>query len=475
MAYRILTNGGVGTGVNPYGKDYPFVAPGSDLRGLFSDLWLCHDQDVALPLRVVWLYGFARYLEDPLPSPVAAEGPYTPENATDLVIVDADDVVVFDSTAADYAATDFGDRLRVHEWQTATAVCRVVQHTAFRKASDVVEFEQEIEPENGELHSRTWARMPERIRSIRVSDDNYLTGGIVLRNGWNTLLNALPSQAFKARGGHRLEISAAPGSGLGRFPDCEEPSPLLRRINGVAADQWGNLDLSATGCYYVRQPTEVVDESPRVVDVTPNTLRIGNDCGVCCECDDYINVYTALRRLHTRYRTMGQTIEQMRRTHAANVARWTANAACRQGTVLRVATIPLGVDFMDVAASICNNSPTCLYDVEVTLAVTVNNPQQPTIPAPGSCTTFASNAQGQTLPYELAQTEEGFVSFWDVLEPGAAGRIRFRLEFLNDAGQSAGFEGMSVSICATAKAGGSPILFEGDPIETCSTAVLAAC
>ena len=102
-SFQLSGTGRRGIGVNQpqSGLDYPLVNPSEDARYLLADVYLAYDDPGAYnstitpsqhPLRIKWLYGVGCSA-----SSAPAWAP-APTHAADIVIVDAQDNVVFDST-----------------------------------------------------------------------------------------------------------------------------------------------------------------------------------------------------------------------------------------------------------------------------------------------------------------------------------------------------------------------------------------
>src|SRR5690606_20449039 len=94
----------------------------------------------------------------------------------------------------------------------------------------------------------------------------------------------------------------------------------------------------------------------RQVAITPHTLMTDSDCGVCADCDDFIRVYEAIRRVFDRYRGLGLRAEAVRDQYKLNKERWEANRACRAGSQLRIAMQPLSPCLIAVGIGVCNQT-----------------------------------------------------------------------------------------------------------------------
>ena len=261
---------GYGTGVEYTGTNYPFVNPSTDVRGLFADFWLGHERrDVRPPFSIAEIHNISRGF-GLAPTPPGA-------HSCDVVVVDADDVVVCDTRNATYAGRAFGDRFFVHEWIFPQMVCRAVQHRvlAINQESDVARilevsesadtratedddvrlleqaiapFPAVILPVESTLDERTYELLPQRVQSIQVGDD-IITGNIRFEAGWNISFDTpqstipvpellsgglTPSRVFPIVLESLVRISAIAGAGAGRVPGCTDPVEVgLRTINQV--------------------------------------------------------------------------------------------------------------------------------------------------------------------------------------------------------------------------------------------------
>ena len=519
-----VVRGGRGIGVNPEGLDYPFLNPSEDIQGLLADVYLSHEVHTAvLPLHIDWMYGFDTAFGYPppvvdaltpsglddgeiarptvnvadavnvrplsiatpataIPSPIV-RGPYPPiTNAVDLRIRDANDAVIFDSTTATYyRAVNFGERLRIHEWRNADAVCRVVQHTAFEDVEDFKTFPTRIMPESSVLDERTVHLLPKRLNSVRAASVTT-SEAIRLRGGYNVNLfsgvdprpqllepNITPvlqpgQEAATAPGERfrtRITISADPGDGDGRFKKCLETDLPIRTINNVPPDEYGNFILTATNCYWMRRPADIANGVAKfsLVDNevpvggpsgqgstnTASTLQIGNDCTPCCECADYMNVYKGVTSVHNTYAKIGKTAAATRDTYKDAITRWNEQKTCRAASPTRVvmAATPSGTNLLlDVAVSLCNTSDDCVT-ASSTLAFTAScspgggsgggSIGSPSPANPDNCNvaiTTSSNPQRQ--PYQLSGTWPNYTVNWGSVDPGQSVNVRARLTFACD-------------------------------------------
>lgn len=430
--------GGRGIGVNPEGTDYPFVNPQDDVRGILADAFLAHEvAGVQLPLRLTKMINFGAGLPG-LGCTLSTARP-------DVIIKDSAGQIICDTSfvsVAGYRETDFGTRLRVHEWvlsddvagENKAFICRIVQHTDFGETEDVYCLDPIIYPENAELDERVSQLLPKRVRSITVNTTKFKEN-IGISTGYNlSLFNgddsrtdtiaAAPTVAVPAadfpfasagilRPHTRVTVSAAPGDGIGRYPGCSEDDRVLRRINGVDPQgdvnangvpliNSGNFLVHADSCYYARPPMTFIGGQ---WVATASVLAIGNDCGTCCECVEFSNTYKALSNLATTYKALGVTAEAARDLHKANQLRWRTERDCRARHPLRLAVADRvdysGITTIGVSGSICNATSECKYSIVLKLCFICG------VDANGVQQTIESSCFGSA-----SMTAEGLTGFW---------------------------------------------------------------
>lgn len=456
---QIATFGGRGIGVNPEGTDYPFVDPQDDIRGLLADAFVAHEvQGVELPLRIAWMQGFEHAFV-----PVATRA--------DVRIEDGIGTLIFDSLTSDsYRQTDFGTRLRIHEWTTDdVAVCRIVQHTAFEDDEDAYTIPNIIYPVNGILDERVSQLLPKRVTSLNVNLQTFRGSNIKLTNGYNTFLFAgdltdrhtvlgvpMPTAAGtpvrattdELRPPTRITLDANAGDGLGTFPGCAEVTQAIKRINSIGPDHDGDFLLSGDECYYVRRPTTLLaDFTTRPAEAT---LNLGNNCGPCCECVEFARTYKGVRRLWLEFSDLGSRAEAVRDLYKENLARWRVQKDCRESKPLRlVSDILYNGDqlIVYVAGSICNTTGVCIHDIDLRLELDWicdgpwgSSEGYPTPPAepdppnepPDECTTtIAVNETASRKHYTPTGTWPAYTFEWCDLDSGRSVNFKARLVWDN--------------------------------------------
>ena len=519
---------GIGVAQSHEEHDYPLVLPSEDVRYLLADVYLSLDDpgwDGSLPLfqppfRIYWLYGFGC---EPAPFPIPAAGGSAswssvcsesaqatpgcmpiPVNAHDIVVVDAENRIVFDSTVmgVTYSARDWGDRLRIVTWQHPTdACCTVVYHTAWPPDETPTPRNYPVYffPQNATLDARTVEQLPRRLRSVTVLLDRVQELGMEFRAGYNMKLTT-KEVTRGLRKATQVIFDATPGEGEGKFPDCQPDQLYIRTINGVPADKHGGFTLTAKDCYWVRRPTRLLSTSPRQTAPetslspgnipTPNLpaadagtsknaagwpanlqyadLQIGNDCGPCADCDDYVAVADYMNTVRNQYKSVGQTMESARDTYHANRTRWERYAACITDRPIRLRMLPQICPFMDVVVQFCNQSSDCLRDIELAVTFETNPATVGTI-MPGYTTAvgvdrYEGRVTGGIMRYKMGGGWPTYTAFFETVMPFRAVSARFRLRFPNCTTSTA------ITGTATGTREGSPILLsDGTPASVSGT------
>lgn len=499
---------GIGVSQPQAGIDYPLVRPTEDVRYLIADLYLSFDQPsdydariapFELPFRIHWLGGFGCVPPDfPIPGFDSSLSSYSSvcssiassmssnssmelleclpiqKHPHDIIIVDANGRTVFDSTDADitHEARDWGDRLRVVTWRHPTdATLSLVYHTAWNP-NDFPEprnYPSYFFPEGATLDERSIEKLPKRLRSLTVILDNLRRTPVDFVAGYNMLLETgATSEVDGERRSTRVTFNATPGAGLGVFPGCEPEPLVIRRINGVGPTDEGDFYLSATDCYWVRQPTRVVSENPREtipqIELPPGNvptaglpdplagtaknllgwptnddpryahLQIGNDCDPCCDCPDYVATAQYMNRTRNAYHAIGVDFESYRDIYHENRERWLLAACCFERRPLRIRLLPQICPFLDVAIQFCNQEDECRLGLELSVTFSTSPNGGRGIEVPGyTFITGASSRPGRTSPrterYQMSGEWPTFSAYWDVVQPGQSVNARFRLKF----------------------------------------------
>ncbi len=531
---------GIGVAQPQAGTDFPLLLPSADVRYLLADLQLTFDQpsDYAdlpaftSPFRIYWLSGFGE--GDPgfqIPtlgdssswssvcvshSSSVSGGSLTtidclplPKHGHDIIIVDADDHVVFDSThpLVTYSTRTWGTRLRVITWKHPTEqTVSVVYHTAWNDNDSPAprEYPSYFFPTTAVLDERTVQRLPKRLRSLTVILDNMRHTGVEFIAGYNMLLNA--NTTVETDGGRRstrVVFNASAGAGLGVFPDCTSNPLQITTLNGVLPTPNGDFFLAATGCYWLRQPTRVISEETQAaipeINLTPGSipttglpsplagttktapgwpheddpryahLQIGNDCAPCVDCPDFVAAALYLNDTRDRYHRTGKQFEGARDLYHANRERWLSMAGCLNRRPLRLRLLPQLCPFLDVSVQFCNQGGDCQTNVELQVDFTTSPDGATATEVPGfTFITGARNKPGRVTPltdrYNMGDAWPSFTAFFDVVQPGQSVHARFRLLF-SDCGLD-GNVPFAITGVLTATVNGNALMVQDPDIPT---------
>jgi len=494
---------GIGVVQPEAGADFPLLQPSSDVRHLLADLHIAFDQpsdyaDVPAfvpPFRVQWLSGFGDLPPSgdiPTQNPdhtwnsicqsesLSSESVHVvdclplPRHDHDIIIVDSQDQVVFDSTGTDivYAARDWNNRLRVVTWRHPTnQYVNLVYHTAWNADNDPEpqEYSSYFFPTAAVIDERAIEQLPLRVRSLTVVLDNIRETGVEFLAGYNMQLavNDTVEDDGKRRV-TRVIFDASAGGGLGVYPDCNPGTLQITTINGVTPTDTGDFFLSAADCYWLRQPMRIIDtgdfSAMPECTLTPGSLltagmpaanagrsksaagwpinddpryaqlQIGNDCTACCDCPDYVAAAQYMNAVRDQYQAIGVKIEAARDKYSDNRDRWLEAAACVNRRPLRLRMAPQACPFLDVVMQLCNHGTECLTGVEAKVTMSTTPTGGIGVEVPGyTYITGASTRPGTSIPvtekYGMGGTWPTFTAFFDAVQPGQSVNAKFRLRF----------------------------------------------
>lgn len=442
FVYTPLGRNGVGVVQPQSGLDYPLVAPSEDIRYLLADFYLSYDDKgeysatvlpTQFPLRIKYLLNVGCEPND-LPA-----GAPVPANDADIVVVDARNTEILNTATASavtFSKRDWGADYCIYEWITPDATCRLIAHTTWKTGEPSAQnYLQHLMPAAAVLDARVIHKLPKRLRSISVRQLNGAlktgpyTKNIVLKNGYNTTLEAAERVVTNFVTNTRVTLDATAGSGLGAYSECgadEEtgnstPQPI-RSINGVAPRAAGDLLLAAADCLYVRRPTTVSGNVLR--PSTTAQQQIGADCTPCCACNDYVDTARYMNELRDRYSLIGQRASVVNALHAENIQRWVELRACTLNPLKLILT-PQCCPALDVVAMICNPGPDC-YPAS-TLTIDFSRALELVC---GHTTLFKPD--GTTTAVALRSGPSAFSVDMPPVQPGGSTYVKFRVKATSD-------------------------------------------
>lgn len=427
---------GIGVVQPQSGLDFPFIAPSDDIAFLFADFFLSYDDpgyysaaatpQFAHPLRIEWLYGIGCDDSAPLENETAT-------HSADLRVVDANDAVVFDSTAATYFERHaWSADYEIVEWRTTTAVCRAVIYTSWAASFEPTHFPLSFYPAHAVLDERAVHKLPRRVRSIKVRQGN-VTLGVPIKNGngrfeagYNMTLSVGAPTNTTVRRNTDITFLAEPRK---EYNDCDDvPTEPILRINGVTANR-GDFTLTGAECVYARRPTTKTDDivTPQNYLGANGYYKIGSDCPACCDCPDYVNTATYMNRIRNRYKTVGGRTHQVKLLHEENIQRWIENRDCRLEKPLKIVMTPQCCPLMDVLVMFCNQCQSCAENVVLNIAFgSFPSGTIGTIKC-GFTVMYAPGVTGEKVP--LVGAWPNFSVALPPVDVGNSAYVKFRLKF----------------------------------------------
>jgi len=382
-------NGRRGIGVNQpqSGLDYPFVNPSDDIQNLIADCRLEYsEQDtlqgvsstrsIAHPLRIKWLYGLGgNNTETPPDAPI-------PEHYADLLIVDANDVVVFNTAAVSVSFSTWCWGLRknsecydtydyqIYEWIGANAICHIVAYKTWPLDSDTGDadspqlYPTHLMPQNAVLDERAVYKIPQRVTSFILMLDDTGTaaptssvlnkrtsaGRIDFAAGFNTTLTPTTGLDRGFRGSCQVGVGVIAGAGAGRYLDClDDTDTPITNLNGLTGP---DVLIAAHDCLWVRTPGAV--QGDKFAVSAEEAQQIGSDCQACCTCQDYVDIAKYMNATRDRYRGVGVLSGGVLATHVDNIDKWLDQQTCRTVNPIKVCMTAQRCPFMDVVVQYCN-------------------------------------------------------------------------------------------------------------------------
>jgi hypothetical protein len=423
----VVAEGGYGVGVNPEGVYFPFIKEVSGAERLFADMYLGHYKaDAVLPLRITDISGFTQ--------------PAT--NPASMKIVDALAESVFDSDDADYYRyKDWGTRFRIHEWGTADAVLRVVQHTGQNDSEDVITYPSSQTLSDAVLDERVSELWPEGLRAI-VVNNQMIYNDVEFVSGYNfsTNLDSTVLTDGQAKV-NSITVSAEAGKGEGQTPGCPESSAgpgattTIKRINQTEPNDKGAFHMTFNDCFNLCKPgtTSNFGEVKKITFEDPNSVLVNNSCLPCCSCDDFVYTYRAIRKLYDKYKKLGARAVKTRDTHSDNIVRWLGQKNCRESSPVKLSLIPYKMQddsCVKVAMGICNSFEVCRGEFAVHLNFTGPSGLKGYI-NPNSVFAYDPSGYGADN-YVLEGTWPNMIARWPVVDSQSLAKLKFDMSFSRD-------------------------------------------
>jgi len=442
---------GIGVNQPQSGLDYPLVAPSLDIQYLLADFHLAYEdtaQQFKHPLRIKWLYGVGC---EPNSAPAGAP---TPTHAADILIVDADDNVVFNSTVnnATTGTVNFSTwcwglkknsgncaatyAYRAYEWFNNKVVCQLIAYQTWPETSLDIDpdadtardYALHIEPVSAVLDERAVYKVPKRVTSFILPDLNNIKlakTSVDFAGGFNTQLIAGAEETRNLRKTRPITFNVVPGAGAGKYTDCPDPEFPIYRINGLTGP---DVLITAEKCLWMRIPTTFADNNTKLEPVKTAdhaTQVIGSNCPACCTCDDYVAMANYMNATRDRYKQIGNLAKEVLLAYTDGVERWSAQRDCRVQAPIKACMTAQRCPFMDVIVQYCNLCEDCVKDVIIRMEFTANG--NAAIPACGYTTVTTKDVKGGL--YQLDGAWPVYTANLGNVDAGNSASVAFRLEF----------------------------------------------
>lgn len=437
---------GIGVIQPQSGLDYPLVGPSvfnardyaHSIRYLLADFYFEYDDPAEYnggtktvhPLRIKYLYGVGCIENTPI------LGFPTPTHDADIVLVDANDTVVLDTTAEPtvFDVQGWGADYKIYTWKQARSVCRLVAYTTWVAGdNERQQFHKYLSPPDAVLDERAVYKMPRRLLSVAVRNGGITTskhaGSLVFVNGYNTEISPADAVVTNFRTATPVTFTAVAGSGLGRYTDCTEigDSKPITKLNGIGPDSIGNFLLASSDCLWARRPTTYTDNKP--TPWTTEQLQLGADCGPCCSCNDYSTTAKYMNDTGVRYQLIGQRTQNVRLHHDNNIIRWDEQRTCSLLQPLKLMFVPQSCPYIDVIAMLCNPCETCTNETTLKLVITTDQPGLITSLECGYTALYATGINGAAIGVTELVDEVGYTFGLPQILPNDSAYVKMRLKF----------------------------------------------
>ena len=411
---------GYGSGIFPEGTDFPFVAPSSDIRGMFEDMYLSFDTTItySYPLKVTSVSGFQ----------------FATPSIANLVISDSNNTVVFNTTGSTFSQRAWGADRVIYYWQSGKKILTAVQYVG----SGAVERSPSFSPTNAVLDERAYQKECTKVNSISINNVQY-QGDFEIVAGYNMVVSLTPTTDVEgSRKINYIQMAAVSGEGQGIYPNCPENcvSDAITNINGVTPDQNGNVAVIAKDCYW--QGVEGQSNQTLYRPSASHQLSIRNNCSPCCECNDFVNTYKGIQNVYSKFKDLGDRSMRGMSQHYANQERWLAAKEQRDQASMRVFALPIQNGAASSVVTYCNTTSNFIGPIYIEITLDgggktggLSSDSVIWYPTCGSSPVLI-DPEGEWPTYRFR---------WDTIGPGKSAKIRFNA-YLNN-GTSADFISIS--------------------------------
>jgi len=240
----------------------------------------------------------------------------------------------------------------------------------------MITYPEHFVPVDAILDQGTWVRRPKHVRSITAVLSTAEKEPIELVEGYNMKLTFSDEIVEGNRVKHQVTFDAESGNGMGIYPGCQPRPLVITKINDIAPTAAGDFYMAATDCYWIRRPITLTGSNTG--EAIPAMLQLGNDCGPCCQCSQFVATGKYMNRVRDQYDALGTEAERVRDQYHANRNRWNVGKCCFDQHLLRLQMQAQLCPHLDVLGQFCNWTDECvgplkmMFDFSNTATVVIN-------------------------------------------------------------------------------------------------------
>lgn len=343
------------------GNDYPFMFGGEQLATVILDMAIEHPADAKLPLRIITANNL--------------QVGNVQASTMQLVIVDRDDTVVFDTAVDEYQSQHlWGNYYATYTWYSEDD--RLLRFTI--GSANQNGFPASLTNLDAVIDPRTYVPVLPGVRRLRVFNRG---GGLMdvignanpvrLRTGFNMQYTVEPDPVRDYSGGKATKVvslAAVPQQGLGQFNNCgDQESPFVRSLNQQTPAARGSFLMRGDSCFRF-EPVVTFDEND-VATITHGQINVFDDCEACCDCEDYLRPYYAIQRAKRRAEPIAEQLDSIRLRYAAAVDKLQLVLNCLLDRDIRLDASATNECEIQIAVGIFNGGLRAAFDIALDIRV----------------------------------------------------------------------------------------------------------
>ncbi len=233
------------------------------------------------------------------------------DNGTDLLL-QATNGQIFDTKTMEHTSRIWIHDLRVHLWKNDFVVIQaVIRHDP--------SLETQYTVANAEVDLRAVECLPPSIMDILIKQPDGGFASAVrgdqtyrFKEGYNSKLTYSAILSDRQERVSRIELAAATGSGIGRFPDCNS-NVGITSLGGANPTIDGDLLFQGDSCLHVKPVLDWSGSSATVVD---GQFEIIDTCHAPCSCEDITDVTNYAMTTWSRFKVIASRVAGVQQGYA---------------------------------------------------------------------------------------------------------------------------------------------------------------